>query len=70
LKLNTETSCQKFSTNNLLDKKEKKSRYAGLQVDQLEEIRNKNKLRTLAQRRETAPLPDQDIGALPEHKEI
>jgi hypothetical protein len=26
----------KFSTNNLLDKEEKKSRYAGLQVDQLD----------------------------------
>jgi hypothetical protein len=27
----------KFSTNNLLDKEEKKSRYPGLQVDQLDE---------------------------------
>ena len=36
MKQNTETSCQKFSTNKLLDKEEKKSHYAGLLVDQLD----------------------------------
>ena len=83
----------KFSTNNLLDKEEKKSRYAGLLVDQLdvkkenefasnvsslkEERRlrcQKIKLRTFWEKREekrrkTAPLPDQIIGAFPEHNE-
>jgi hypothetical protein len=52
----------KFSTNNLLNKEEKKSRYIGLQVDQLEERRRKisfkHSLKTLAQRRKKAPLPD------------
>ena len=60
----------KFSTNSLLDKEEKKSRYAGLQVDQPEE---RKKIWTLALREEkwkkTAPLPDQVIGALPEQKD-
>ncbi len=55
----------KFSTNNLLDKGEKKSRYAGLLVDQLdlgkenEFASNVSSLkRKLTQRRKKAPLPD------------
>ena len=55
----------KFSTNNLLDKEEKKSRYAGLLVDQLD-VKKENKFasnvsslkRKLTQRRKKAPLPD------------
>jgi hypothetical protein len=55
----------KFSTNNLLDKEEKKSRYAGLLVDQIDQLDLKkenefaSKLkRKLTQRRKKAPLPD------------
>jgi hypothetical protein len=55
----------KFSTNNLLDKEEKKSRYAGLLVDQLD-LKKENEFasnvsslkRKLTQRRKKAPLPD------------
>jgi hypothetical protein len=55
----------KFSTNNLLDKEEKKSRYAGLLVDQLD-VKKVNEFasnvsslkRKLTQRRKKAPLPD------------
>jgi hypothetical protein len=55
----------KFSTNNLLDKEEKKSRYAGLLVDQLD-VKKENEFasnvsslkRKLTQRRKKAPLPD------------
>ena len=62
----------KFSTNNLLDKEEKKSRYAGLQVDQPEERSRKENSNARSERRKvkkTAQLPDQVIGAFPEHKE-
>jgi hypothetical protein len=58
----------KFSTNNLLDKEEKKSRYAGLLVDQLDQLdlKKENEFasnvsslkRKLTQRRKKAPLPD------------
>jgi hypothetical protein len=55
----------KFSTNNLLDKEEKKSRYAGLLVDQLD-VKKENEFasnvsslkRKFTQRRKKAPLPD------------
>jgi hypothetical protein len=57
----------KFSTNSLLDKEEKKSRYAGLLVDQLDlNIKKENEFasnlsslkRKFTQRRKKAPLPD------------
>ena len=55
----------KFSTNKLLDKEEKKSRYAGLLVDQLD-VKKENEFasnvsslkRKLTQRRKKAPLPE------------
>jgi hypothetical protein len=54
----------KFSTNSLLDKEKKKSRYAGLLVDQLD-LKKENFAsnvsslkRKFTQRRKKAPLPD------------
>jgi len=61
----------KFSTNNLLDKEEKKSRYAGLLVDQLDlNIKKENEFASnVSSLKEERKLRCQIKGAFPEHKE-
>ena len=62
----------KFSTNYLLDKEEKNSRYAGLLVDQLD-LKKENSASNVSSLKrslkEERKLRCQIKGAFPEHKE-